>query len=82
LSRAFALRDLVERAMEMDEKTYCTISGVIFIIGALLHLGRLCAGWEFVIAGWAAPMWLSWIALGIAGTLGGLGLWLGARGTV
>ena len=64
----------------MSEKIYCTIAGVLFTIGALVHLGRLCAGWELILAGWSAPVWLSWIGLVVAGTLGGLGLWLGARG--
>lgn len=66
----------------MSEKVYCTISGVIFTIGALFHLGRLCAGWELILAGWSAPIWMSWIAFFATGILGGLGLWLGARGTI
>jgi hypothetical protein len=36
----------------MNEKIYCTIAGVIFSIGALVHLGRLTAGWELMLAGW------------------------------
>jgi hypothetical protein len=66
----------------MSEKIYCTIAGVIFTIGALVHLGRLCAGWDLILAGWSAPVWLSWIGLFVAGTLGAIGLWLGARGTI
>jgi hypothetical protein len=66
----------------MSEKLFCTVSGVIFTIAALVHLGRLCAGWELVLAGWSAPVWFSWIGSLVAGTLGGLGLWLGARGSI
>ena len=63
----------------MNEKIYCTIAGVIFSIGALIHLGRLTAGWELVLAGWSVPIWLSWIGLFAGGTLGGVGLWLGSQ---
>lgn len=66
----------------MNERIYCTIAGVLFAVGALVHLGRLCAGWEFVLAGWSVPLWVSWIGLLVGGTLGGFGLWLGARGSV
>jgi len=65
----------------MSERLYCTIAGVIFSIAALIHLGRLCAGWELVLAGWSIPLWLSWIAFFVCGALGGGGLWLGSRGT-
>jgi hypothetical protein len=47
----------------------------------LIHLGRLCAGWDLVLAGWPVPLWLSWIAFFACGALGGGGLWLGSRGT-
>ena len=65
----------------MSERLYCTIAGVIFSVGALINLGRLCAGWDLVVAGWSIPLWLSWIAFFVSGTLGGFGLWLGSRGT-
>jgi hypothetical protein len=35
-----------------------------------------------MLAGWSAPDWFSWIGFFVAGTLGGLGLWLGARGSI
>ena len=70
-----------DRATAMSERLYCTIAGVIFSIAALIHLGRLCAGWDLVLAGWSVPLWLSWIAFFACGALGGGGLWLGSRGT-
>lgn len=76
----FCRRDL-DRATAMSERLYCTIAGVIFSIAALIHLGRLCAGWDLVLAGWPVPLWLSWIAFFACGALGGGGLWLGSRGT-
>jgi hypothetical protein len=66
---------------KMGERLYCTIAGVIFSIAALVHLGRLCAGWDLVLAGWLLPVWLTWIAFFLCGGLGGIGLWFGSRGT-
>jgi hypothetical protein len=63
----------------MGQKSYCTTAGVIFSIAALIHLGRLGAGWEFVLAGWPVPVWVSWIGFFAGGLLGGVGIWLGAR---
>jgi hypothetical protein len=51
---------------------------VIFSIAALVRLGRLCAGWDLVLAGWLLPVWLTWIAFFLCG---GIGLWFGSRGT-
>jgi hypothetical protein len=28
------------------------------------------------------PVWFSWVGLLVAGTLGGFGLWFGARGSI
>jgi hypothetical protein len=54
---------------------------VIFSVAVLVHLGRLCAGWDFVLAGWLIPVWLTGIAFFLCSGLGGIGLWLGSRGT-
>lgn len=47
------------------EKTYLRIAGTVFGVVAIAHLFRLFVGAPIVIAGWSAPLWLSWI-----GTLG------------
>jgi hypothetical protein len=65
-----------------DGKNYCTIAGVAFMIGALVLLGRVFAGWEIIFAGWSAPLWLSWVGVVIGGALGGIGLCLGARESI
>jgi hypothetical protein len=58
----------------MDQKTFILIAGVIFAIVALAHLLRILMGWPIEIDNWTVPMWLSWIALVIAGGLSYFGL--------
>jgi hypothetical protein len=43
------------------------------------HLLRILMGWPIVIDNWTVPMWLSWIALVIAGGLSYFGLSLVSR---
>lgn len=58
----------------MNHKTYSQLTGAIFIIIALLHLGRIIWGWSAVIGGWTVPLWASWIALVVGAYLGWQGL--------
>ena len=53
----------------MSHKTYAVVTGIIFLLIALLHLLRLLYGWEAIIAGWSVPDWVSVVALMIAGYL-------------
>ena len=55
--------------MKMKSETYFTISGFIFLAIALLHALRLYFGWESVIGGVLLPLWVSWIAVIVAGVL-------------
>ena len=48
---------------------YLRISGVFFGAIAFLHMLRLLLGWPAQIAGWAVPLWFSWIAILAAGAL-------------
>ena len=50
-------------------RAYLVISGALFAILALVHVLRLALGWPAEIAGWAVPMWVSWIALIVAAAL-------------
>ena len=43
------------------ERTYLFIVGVIFIAVALVHLFRIFSGYDLVLAGWTAPLWISWV---------------------
>jgi len=58
----------------MDEKTFSIVAGIIFALVALLHLVRIYMGWPVVIGSWSVPMWLSWVALVVAGGLAFFGL--------
>jgi hypothetical protein len=63
----------------MDRKTFTLLAGVVFAIVALLHLLRIYMAWPVVIGDWAVPMWVSWIALVVAGGLSYFGLSLTQR---
>jgi hypothetical protein len=63
----------------MDQKSFFVLAGVIFALVAVGHLLRIYMDWSVVIGGWAAPMWLSWIAVAVAGGLSYFGLRLAMR---
>jgi hypothetical protein len=63
----------------MDQKTFTIVAGAIFAVVALLHVLRILMGWPAVIGGWEVPMWVSWIALVVAGGLSYFGLSLVTR---
>lgn len=63
----------------MNIKTFAKVSGVIFLIIAILHLLRLVLQWDAAIGGWDVPMWLSIAALFIAGYLGYQGVRLSKK---
>jgi hypothetical protein len=63
----------------MDEKAFSLVAGVIFALVALLHLVRIFLGWPVDIGEWSVPMWVSWVALVVAGGLALLGLRLSQR---
>ena len=50
-------------------RAYLRLSGAIFAIVALGHAARLLFRWHVVLAGWTVPMWLSWVAITVAGFL-------------
>ena len=51
-------------------RSYLTISGTIFGLVTLLHLGRLLRHWPVVLNTWPVPLWISAIGLVVAGSLG------------
>lgn len=53
----------------MNQKKYNLISGIFFMMIAVLHLLRLVFSWEAVIGGWTVPLWLSVVAFMISGFL-------------
>ena len=64
----------------MSQKTFTKIATVILGIVALLQLLRIFLGWSVVIGGWMVPMWFSWIAVVVAGSLSYFGIRLATRG--
>ena len=53
----------------MNQKTFCTVSGSIFGVIAVMHLARIIRGWPAHIGTFEVPMWLSWVAMAVAGYL-------------
>ena len=44
-------------------KPFTKISIAVFTLVALVHLGRLLAGWEVIVVGFVVPIW--WSAIGL-----------------
>jgi len=63
----------------MDAKAFSLVAGVIFALVALFHLVRIFMELTVIIGDWPIPMWVSWIALVVAGGLALLGLRLSER---
>lgn len=53
----------------MGTKLYMTISGGIFGVVAAVHIMRLIYHWPVHVAEFAIPYWLSWLGVGLAGSL-------------
>jgi len=45
------------------------LAGIIFTLVALFHLVRIFMEWPVLIGDWFVPMWVSWVALIVAGGL-------------
>jgi hypothetical protein len=64
----------------MNRRSYCVVTGIIFVAIALAHLLRIFYGWRVLIGVTLVPGWISWIALIVAGYLGYEGIRLARRG--
>jgi len=53
----------------MNYKRYCLASGTLFSLVALAHLVRALNAWPLQVGGFAIPMWISWAAIVVTGTL-------------
>jgi hypothetical protein len=58
----------------MSPKAYYSTAGTVFLIVTLVHLLRVINGWEVNIHTFAVPMWLSWVAVFLAGYMAIIGL--------
>ena len=50
-------------------RAYIQITGVVFAVVALAHVVRLMLDWPAQVAGWMVPIWISWVAILVAGAL-------------
>ena len=53
-------------------RAYLRISGTLFGLIAVGHVLRLARHWQVELAGYAVPLWVSWLGLVLAG---GLSVW-------
>ncbi len=53
----------------MDQRTYNTLTAVLFLVIGVLHLIRIIFGWPAQIGGLNIPIWVSWLALVVTGAL-------------
>ena len=45
------------------------IAGKIFALVAIVHFLKIVFGWQLRLGGWLIPVWVSWIATLLAGSL-------------
>ena len=62
----------------MDQRAYNTITAVVFLIVAVLHLLRVILGWPARIGDLDIPLWASWLAILVTGALAYCGFRLSA----
>ena len=65
--------------MHMSKQTYYYAVAGVFLLLTVMHLIRIFNAWDAVIAGVEIPMWMSWIAVVLAGYLAVRGYQFGRR---
>ncbi|MBI1732242.1 MAG: hypothetical protein HYR49_05670 [Gammaproteobacteria bacterium] len=60
-------------------KTYALISGAVFAIVSLVQLTRALNQWPVQVGTWTVPVWISWIAFVVAGSLAAWAFTLAVR---
>jgi hypothetical protein len=63
----------------MSQQIFSRTAGAVFLLITLLHALRLMFDWEAVLDGRALPMWMSWVAVVVAGYLAFQGFRLSHR---
>jgi len=58
----------------MTHRTFSLVTGILFLLVALLHAIRLLRGWQVSVEGAVMPIWISWIGLAVAAYLAYQGL--------
>jgi uncharacterized membrane protein YhaH (DUF805 family) len=57
----------------MNRNTYLTVTAALFLVMAVAHLLRIILGWHVEIGGLSIPLWVSWLAVLVAGALAYIG---------
>ncbi|MGH9531681.1 MAG: hypothetical protein ACRD2Q_04765 [Terriglobales bacterium] len=63
----------------MSQHVFSFAAGAAFLLIAMLHVLRLIFAWEAVLDGRVMPMWMSWVAVLVAGYLAVQGFRLSRR---
>ena len=58
----------------MNQKLYNSLTGIVFLVVAIIHLLRLVKGWPMTVNAFSVPVMVSWVGLIIAGFLSYQGL--------
>jgi len=53
----------------MTHRTFSLVTGILFLLVALVHAIRLLRGWQVSVEGAVMPIWISWIGLAVAAYL-------------
>jgi len=51
-------------------KKYVVVSGVLFAVIAVIQAVRALNQWPVQVADFDVPVWVSWVAMAVAGSLG------------
>jgi hypothetical protein len=53
----------------MSHRAFSLVAGLVFLIVAIAHLCRVLLGWTVLVNGWTVPIWMSVVAVLVAGFL-------------
>jgi hypothetical protein len=53
----------------MSHRAFSLVAGLVFLIVAIAHLCRVLLGWTVLVNGWTVPIWVSVVAVVVAGFL-------------
>ena len=63
----------------MNQKIFCLISGIIFLVVVVVHLGMFVLGEGVIVAGRSIPVWQNLVIVLVAGYFAYQGLRLSTR---
>jgi hypothetical protein len=60
----------------MEHKTYCVVSGVLFLLVALAHLFRIVSDMPIQVDQYVVPMSVSWVGFIVPASLAFWAFWI------